>query len=220
MREAREKQPVRREPAGREPDGRELRGARSHAAIAEAMYELVRTTHAAPTMEEVARRAGVGTRTVFRQFQDMDSLYRTLNERLLSEVVSLVAVVPPSGELEADLRALVSRRAQVFEHMTPFRRASRAMRHASAFLRGQDARLTQLLRAMLAAVVAPHLGTDAETTLEALDALTSFEVWDRLRDAQRLSPKLAERVVADAAVVLASAAAAATRRPPARSKAR
>jgi AcrR family transcriptional regulator len=188
-----------------EADGRVLRGARNHEAIAEAMYELVRTTHAPPTMEEVARRAGVGTRTVFRQFQDLDSLYRTMNERLLSEIMSTVSLAPPSGELEADLRALAHRRARVFEHMTPFRHATRGLRHTSAFLREQDVRLAQMLRAMLQAIVHSHLGEDAEDTLEALDVLMSFEAWDRLRETQKLSAKAAERVIADAAIALVAA---------------
>jgi AcrR family transcriptional regulator len=194
---------ARKQPA--EADGRVQRGARNHEAIAEAMYELVRTTHAPPTMEEVARRAGVGTRTVFRQFQDLDSLYRTMNERLLREIVSTISMTLPPGELESDVRALARRRAQVFEHMMPFRHATRGLRHTSAFLREQDARLAQMLRTMLEAIVRPHLGEDAESTLEVLDVLLSFEAWDRLRETQKLSAKAAERAIGDAAFALAMA---------------
>jgi AcrR family transcriptional regulator len=194
---------ARKQPA--EADGRVRRGARNHEAIVEAMYELVRTTHAPPTMEEVARRAGVGTRTVFRQFQDLDSLYRTMNERLLGEIMSTVSLTPPSGELEPDLRALAHRRARVFEHVMPFRHATRGLRHTSAFLREQDARFAQMLRAMVEAVVGPHLGEDAESALEALDVLLSFEAWDRLRETQKLSAKAAEVVISDAAFALATA---------------
>ena len=169
------------------------------------MYELVRTTHASPTMDEVARRAGVGTRTVFRQFQDLESLYRTINERLLREILSTVSLTPPSGELKSDLRALAHRRAQVFEHMMPFRHATRGLRHTSAFLREQDARLAQMLRSMLEAIVGPHLGEDAQSTVEVLDVLMSFEAWDRLRETQKLSAKAAERAIGDAAFSLATA---------------
>jgi AcrR family transcriptional regulator len=184
-------------------DGRVRRGARNHEAIVDAMYELVRTTHAPPTMDEVARRAGVGTRTVFRQFQDLESLYRSMNERLLGEILSMVSVTPPTGELESDLRALAHRRAQIFEHIMPFRHATRGLRHTSTFLREQDTRFAQMLRAMVETIVRPHLAEDAQSTLEILDLLLSFEAWDRLRETQKLSEKDAEQAIGDAALVLA-----------------
>lgn len=184
-------------------DGRVLRGARNHEAIARAMYDLVRKTHLPPSVEEVARRAGVGTRTVFRQFEDLEALYRSLNDRLQREIMAMVSLAPPSGELEADLRALVARRARVFEHLIPFRRAGRLVRHQSPFLKEQDAMMARFFRVALEAHLGPEVRGDA---LEALDALLSFEAWDRMRDAQGLSAKRAERVLADAAIVLARAA--------------
>ena len=42
------------------------------------MLELVRAGAISPNAEEVAERAGVGLRTVFRRFDDMDSLYREM----------------------------------------------------------------------------------------------------------------------------------------------
>jgi AcrR family transcriptional regulator len=184
-------------------DGRVRRGARNHQAIVDAMYELVRTTHAPPTMDEVARRAGVGTRTVFRQFQDLESLFRTMNERLLGEILGMVTLTPPTGDLATDLRALAHRRAKVFEHISPFRHATRGLRHTSTFLREQDARFTHMLRAMLETTVRPHLAEDAQSTLEILDLLLSFEAWDRLRETQKLGAKAAEQAISDAALALA-----------------
>ena len=154
-------------------------------------------------MDEVARRAGVGTRTVFRQFQDLESLYRSMNERLLGEILSMVSVTPPTGELESDLRALAHRRAQIFEHIMPFRHATRGLRHTSTFLREQDTRFAQMLRAMDETIVRPYLAEDAQRTLEILDLLLSFEAWDRLRETQKLSEKDAEQAIGDAALVLA-----------------
>ena len=60
--------PLREAPAR---DGRVLRGARNHALIVQAIYDLVRAGNVAPTAEEVAARAGVGVRTIFRQFKDL-----------------------------------------------------------------------------------------------------------------------------------------------------
>lgn len=191
---------------GDSEDGRVRRGARNREAILDAMYALVQESHLPPSIEEVAKRAGVGTRTVFRQFDDFDSLYRSMGERVVRELVALVVRRPPIGRLEDDLSELVGRRARIFEHMTPFRRASRLVRHQSSYLQEQDAKMTQLFRGALLDVVGPHLGGAADDTVEALDVLLSFEAWERLRHPQKMSVKRAERILTSAAVVLVRAA--------------
>ena len=187
------------------PDGRKLRRSRNHEAIVQATIELVREGHVTPAVEDVARRAKVGERTVFRQFQDLETLYRAIYERVHRDVLASVTITPPSGDLEADLRALVGRRARVFEELTPFRRAGRAVRHRSPFLKEADAYVTRFMRAALEAVVIPHLRGNRDV-LEALDALLSFETWDRMRDQQGLGARRAEVIVGSAAISLARAA--------------
>ncbi|MBT5683609.1 MAG: TetR family transcriptional regulator, partial [Gammaproteobacteria bacterium] len=60
-------------------DGRKLRSEDSKRRIVSAMLELVREGRMAPTAEEVAKRAEVGLRTVFRRFKDMESLYAEMS---------------------------------------------------------------------------------------------------------------------------------------------
>ncbi len=57
-----------------------------------------------------------------------------------------------------------------------------------------------MLRAVLETIA--HLGEDAQSTLEVLDALLSFEAWDRLRGNQKLSAKAAEQAIGDAGLAL------------------
>lgn len=187
-------------------DGRVLRGARNHALIVKAIYDIVRSGKVEPTIEEVATRAGVGVRTIFRQFNDLETLSRRLSERVIAEVIELGLPTPPSGRLADDLPALIARRARVFEHLLPFRRSGRIVRHRVIFLQEQDARMTQMLREGLRAVLKPHRVADPDKLLESLDLLLSPEAWERLRDQQRLSPARAEQVLAAAAMVLATAA--------------
>ena len=63
-------------------DGRVRRGERSRDQIVGALLELVQEGFLRPAAEQVARRARVGTRTVFRHFEDMDSLNPEINQRL------------------------------------------------------------------------------------------------------------------------------------------
>ena len=60
------------------------------------MLELVREGRIAPTAEEVAQRASVGLRTVFRRFKDMESLYAEMSVAIGERVAPIVDESPPS----------------------------------------------------------------------------------------------------------------------------
>ena len=68
-------------------DGRRQRSERSRSQIIEAMFSLIREGEMSPSAARVAERAEVGLRTVFRHFEDMDSLYVEMAERISSEVM-------------------------------------------------------------------------------------------------------------------------------------
>ena len=61
------------------PDGRRLRSERNKQKIVTAMMELVREGDYDPSVASIAERAGVGLRTVFRHFDDVDTLYREIS---------------------------------------------------------------------------------------------------------------------------------------------
>lgn len=184
------------------PDGRKQRAARSHTAIVDAVYELVRETGEPPDIEAVAARAGVGVRTVFRQFSDLETLHRSVNERLEPEVRALLE--QPPGDVPA-LTASIARRARVFEHIAPFRRASRLARPTSRFIVEQEALIAAGFRAALRAALPDVVGAVDEDAFEALDLLLSWESWERLRRTQGLSTQHAQQVLSAAAAALLAA---------------
>src|SRR5690349_22289922 len=63
-------------------DGRVRRGERSRDAIVGALFDLIGGGVLQPTAQQVADRAGVGIRSVFRHFTEMDSLYAAMDTRL------------------------------------------------------------------------------------------------------------------------------------------
>jgi AcrR family transcriptional regulator len=56
-------------------DGRRQRSSQSSDLIAQACIKIINEGNLNPTAKEVAKRAGVGTRTVFRQYEDMEDLH-------------------------------------------------------------------------------------------------------------------------------------------------
>jgi AcrR family transcriptional regulator len=178
-------------------DGRRQRGQDNRARIVDAMMALVREGHVAPGAEQVAARANVGLRTVFRHFQDMDSLYREMSVVIQSQLRAISEPPLAAASWPDRLFELVSRRATAFETIGPFRRAADALRHRSRFLGADADRLAIELRSRLEQALPPDIAID-RSRLEALDLLMSFEAWTRLRREQGLSVTEAQQVVAAA----------------------
>lgn len=182
-------------------DGRRLRGEDNRARIVTAMLELVRDGSAAPSAEQVAARADVGLRTVFRHFQDMDSLYSEMSVAIEDELRAITAGPLQSTDWRDRLRELIERRALAFEKIAPFANASTAFRHRSKVLQTGHARLVTFLRTVIETDLPTDVTAEA-ANVEILDLLLSFEAWSRLRLEQGLSAKDARNVLEQALIGL------------------
>lgn len=174
-------------PADASPDGRVRRGARNRERIVDAVIELIRSGTPHPSADEIAAASGTGARTVFRQFSDMEGLFAEVQERLQREIVPLIDTRPIDGSAQERATTLVERRARVFEHMSPFRLSGMPHRRNSAVIRKGARALDAWNRRQLQDTFAKELRGASPDLIEALDAVTSFETWDRLRHAQHLS---------------------------------
>jgi AcrR family transcriptional regulator len=175
-------------------DGRRRRGLDNRARIVAAMLEIVHAGEVAPSAEQVAQRADVGLRTVFRHFRDMEALYREMSVEIERELLGLAGRPFTAAGWRERVIELVDRRAFGFETVAPYHRAAAASRHRSRFLAADHARLVAISRELLVAQLPPEMVRD-QLTLNALDLLLSVETWVRLRDDQGLSPKRARDVI-------------------------
>ena len=175
-------------------DGRRRRGRDNRARIVAAMMEIFRNGQIAPSAEQVAAQADVGLRTVFRHFQDMDSLYREMSVVIEAQLRTIIERPLKNSAWPERIYELIGRRALAFETIAPYRRAADAFRHRSKFLGADADRLAIELRAKLVKALPPETAGDLPT-LEALDLLMSFEAWSRLRREQGLSVERARAVV-------------------------
>lgn len=175
-------------------DGRRKRSEDSRARIVAAMLELVQAGEMAPGAEQVAAHAGVGLRTVFRHFNDMDSLYREMSAAMEAEIMEVVAK-PLKGETWREmLNDMIARRAAAFEKMAPYQRAAAVHRHRSSYLAAGHDQFTATCRAFLVAIL-PEDVASQPGLLESLDLMLSFETWSRLRREQNLTARRARAVV-------------------------
>ena len=166
-------------------DGRVRRSERSRAAIIDAVLELVSEGVLLPTAQQIAERAGVGIRSVFRHYTDMESLFEAMSERWRSEALSFLAHPPENATLEDRALALVRRRAELFERFAPIQRSKLLLVWKSEDVRrDQEAGYTALRRERERWL--PELDAADPAIVEALEATTSFAHWNQLREGQRL----------------------------------
>lgn len=193
-------------PSTAEVDGRAQRSARSREAVVDAMLDLLVEGSLRPGAAEIADRAGVSVRTVFRHFEDLEQLFATATERQAMRIGPLLLSPPPSGTRAERIEALVGHRAILYEQISPVRRA--ALRHEPFHRAVHEGlvRARRLLRRHLVATFAPELarlqGSRRTTIVAALETATSFAAWDNLRFEQHLSVAQARGALAATVVAL------------------
>ncbi len=175
-------------------DGRRRRSQQSRDRIVAAMMALVEEGAITPSAEDVAARAGVGLRSVFRHFKDMESLYGEMAVRL-TKVYEHGFAPFESRDWPGLIAEIADRRLAIFERLLPFKRAADAHRHESAIIQAQHDAVLAVLRQRLLAVMPAEIAADA-TRIEALDMLLSADCWARLRLQQRLDVAAARAVIA------------------------
>ncbi len=172
-------------PLAAEPvvDGRRLRSEASRLRIVEAMIALVSEGLTMPPAEAVASRAGVGLRTVFRLFEDMDGLYRGMQAVMTARLGGLLEAPVEASNWREAIEILIDRRSEAFEILLPLQIAADSPRTRSAALREGRGRLVQGQRDALLAILPAEVQADPEL-VQALDLALSFEAWRRLRTDQ------------------------------------
>jgi AcrR family transcriptional regulator len=171
-----------------EVDGRRLRRDKNRDAVIDALLALFRDGVYQPSTAEIAARAGLSPRSLFRYFDDVNDLRRAAAARqvLLALPLLKIAATPQDPAL-VKIRALVRARMRLFEQVGPSARALRASVHRHEVLAAELRNNRAFLCGQLTHLFAPELADPAMDNLPALQVLCSFESYELLRYDQRLS---------------------------------
>ncbi|MEN9627478.1 MAG: hypothetical protein RJA10_705 [Pseudomonadota bacterium] len=180
-------------PAGK-TDGRLNRSIVTRKKIVDALTALIYEGHLTPTAEQVATRADVGLRTVFRHFDDMDALYREIALDLDGVMQPVIGQRLSGATWQDRLRHSVLLRTDFFDRVAALHLATQVHRHESAYLTQQVKQAVDLQRELLRRQLPAEVAQDA-TLFDALDVVLSIEVWVRLRREQGLPADAARQVI-------------------------
>jgi AcrR family transcriptional regulator len=173
-------------------DGRTLRRQRNLEAAADAVLDLLGEGHPQPTAQEVADRSGLSIRSIFRLFEDVESLYAAAVARQTERIAPLLEPVEVGGTRGERIAALVAARGKLFEAIAPVRRSGLRQAAGSPAIAAGLARADEALRRQ----VRDQFDLADDLVLDAVDAAASFETWDRLRTHQGLSRQKTAQTVA------------------------
>lgn len=168
------------------PDGRRMRSDRSRQLIVESMLYLVNEGNLQPTAQQVADHASVGIRSVFRHFEDMESIFEMANELSRDHYTGLFSGGNREGSLQQRILYATQYHAEAYETLGNVFLSVIGRRWNSAVMRKNYATHQRNLRKDLDQWL-PELKNLTPSRREAVDAIASFEYWHRLRGIQSLS---------------------------------
>ncbi len=175
-------------------DGRRERSRSSRSKIVMAMLEVVSKGEYTPSAARVAEVAGVGLRSVFRHFEDMDALFGEMNEIIEARVLPTIIQVPQGNTWKEKLADIAERRAKVFETIMPYRLAGEIKRFHSPFLMQNQRRQLRLEGETIDAYLPPHVAADPVAS-QAIKVILNFHTWRLLRHEMQLPLDEARAVV-------------------------
>ena len=167
-------------------DGRRLRSERTRQYIIEAYMALLRQNPRPPTASQIAERAGYSVRSLFERFPDLLALRIAATDHAFA----LGNAQAPLRDLDADrptrIRSQVQTRAQTCENWLPLWRALNANHGDSAELKARIKLMRTAIMQRLETMYRPELSAlderERRNILIALEALTDFESWARMRE--------------------------------------
>ncbi|MBI2708975.1 MAG: TetR/AcrR family transcriptional regulator [Actinobacteria bacterium] len=188
------------DPPGQPPlDGRTARALRTRDAIVDACIALVESGDLRPTAPRIADRAGVSVRSVFQHFDDLESLFARVADRVVENLGHLVEPIEPTLPLDERIEQFVAQRRRVLEALTPIRRAATVHAPFSRELT-QRLQLGHLamrveIKSVFTTEIARLPNDERRPFIDVLDTVASWASWHNLRTLNGRSPDEAQAVL-------------------------
>ena len=164
-------------------DGRSLRRERNRDSVIEALLALVREGNMDPGGAEIAERAGVSHRSVFRYFDDLGDLIRTAIDTELSRGCMLGDIDDlGEGTFQHRLDALVDTRIRMFEFTHGIVCLARVRAFAIPEIDEQFIEAAATAREQLVKQLGPELqrvpAAERDSVIDAAQCLVSWDSYD------------------------------------------
>jgi AcrR family transcriptional regulator len=177
-------------------DGRTMRRTRNRAAVIRALLDMIREGNLHPGAAEIADRAGVSHRSIFRYFDDLDDLVRTAIDQAFADAAPLTVIPDPgTGSLDDRVERFVDSRIALFESINGTMQLARMRAYSIPSIDAEIAAFAQMFRGQISEHFGPELVAvstpEREYLIDAVLVLTSYDGYSIHR---RLLASSSERI--------------------------
>ncbi|HUS43143.1 MAG TPA: TetR/AcrR family transcriptional regulator [Ilumatobacteraceae bacterium] len=182
-------------------DGRTARRNRNKDAVLDALIEMASEGRAEPPIEDIAERAGVSYRSVYRYFDDRTDLMLSAIARVMGDMWPIFDIEQlGEGLLDERIARLTTVRLAAYRQLAPLTRAAVHLRaNEPAVAEGYD-QVRSYLRDQLAHQLDPELSVIPESeralVLASLDVMFQFEALDYLANHDGMDDTSISRILA------------------------
>ena len=183
-------------------DGRSLRRERNRQDIVDALLGLIENGETEISAALIASKAGLSERSIFRYFDDVNDLYRSVCDQAFSKEIEY-ALIDDAGvcSLDTKIEIFVNQRVRIYTMNEKIAPAARSFAFKNPIIKNQLVVGRKLLRTQIMKHFAEELSVmdkqQQQVAVAIIDSLTTFEYYDMMRSDQKMSVQAIKSVLTE-----------------------
>ena len=183
-------------------DGRSLRRERNRQDIVDALLGLIENGETEISAALIASKAGLSERSIFRYFDDVNDLYRSVCDLAFSKEIEYALIDDAGvGSLDTKIENFVNQRVRIYTMNEKIAPAARSFAFKNPIIKNQLVVGRKLLRTQIMKHFAEELSAfdkqQQQVAVAIIDSLTTFEYYDMMRSDQRMSVQTIKSVLTE-----------------------
>ena len=183
-------------------DGRSLRRERNRQDIVDALLGLIENGETEISAALIASKAGLSERSIFRYFDDVNDLYRSVCDLAFSKEIEYALIDDAGiGSLDTKIENFVNQRVRIYTMNEKIAPAARSFAFKNPIIKNQLVFGRKLLRAQITKHFGEELSafdkSQQQVAVATIDALTTFESYDMMRSDQKMSVQTIKSILSE-----------------------
>lgn len=183
-------------------DGRSLRRERNRQDIVNALLDLIENGETEISAALIASKAGLSERSIFRYFDDVNDLYRSVCDLAFSKEIEYALIDDAGvGSLDTKIENFVNQRVRIYTMNEKIAPAARSFAFKNPIIKNQLVVGRKLLRTQIIKHFAEELSAfdkqQQQVAVSIIDSLTTFEYYDMMRSDQKMSVQAIKSVLTE-----------------------
>jgi AcrR family transcriptional regulator len=183
-------------------DGRSLRRERNRQDIVDALLGLIENGETEISAALIASKAGLSERSIFRYFDDVNDLYRSVCDLAFSKEIEYALIDDAGvGSLDTKIENFVNQRVRIYTMNEMIAPAARSFAFKNPIIKNQLVVGRKLLRTQIMKHFAEELSVfdkqQQQVAVAIIDSLTTFEYYDMMRSDQKMSVQAIKSVLTE-----------------------